>query len=84
MILEITQEDIDSGVGGSAWRCPVANALWRSGVTILAVGISEFLIRKDPFVLRCKITHRLSEFILRFDSGKKVLPGRFLVRLPKY
>jgi hypothetical protein len=76
--MKITQEDIDNGIRGSIYFCPVANAFVRE--TGKAVEVTESGIwDENKMIVRNPI--ELQKFIEDFDSAKVVKPQEFNVEI---
>lgn len=78
-IIDVTQEDIDSGVQGSSYNCAIARALMRLGIgtAICVGGDSAFRVDKDKYMLPKKG----QMFVKKFDRNKKsVKPFSFALR----
>lgn len=78
MKIEVTQEDIDTGIPGSACGCPVALAFRRLGFhfadvaarsCFLAVGLTDGRVYSLPSIA--------ADFISNFDTGREVKPLSF-------
>lgn len=73
--VQVTQEDIDTGIKGSSCRCPIAKALFRATNKIHLVAcdyILDFLDRRwypEP-----ADEYKMKDFIENFDKGFKVSP----------
>lgn len=82
--LEVTQEDIDSGVMVDGERCMVARCLARyfPGHKLL---VGSFWIRwfSDTEVVRLLLPSYVADKILMFDLGKTVTPFSFELDVPE-
>lgn len=69
--IDVTQEDIDSGVQCSTMRCPIAIALQRAtGNDNVSVGAQFAVIHQDGEDEIVDLPSQAVEFISRYDSGK--------------
>lgn len=66
MLIEVTEEDIESGVRDDCERCPVAKAVWRAFKPDF-VSVDQEYIRVDE--KRWKTPEAVIEFINLFDSA---------------
>lgn len=73
MRIEVSQEDIMTGVPGSFCKCPVALALERAGYRWVVVGgaLITWQRGKEDF-RRVETPKDVRSFITRFDTGFKV------------
>lgn len=69
MTINVTQDDIDNGVRGNSFKCPVALAL------IKAVGID--MVQASLRGLYGKYAAEVSLFIKNYDSFLPVVPFSF-------
>lgn len=95
MIVNVTQEDIDTGTRGDGNSCPIALAILREGPDRVFVGADEAELRigerpaaQDGILSMFKTYDILAEvplpktatrFIEAFDAGKPVKPTRFRI-----
>lgn len=78
MEIKVKKKDIKNGVKFSKKMCPVSLALRRNGVkrARVYVGHIEHGPRDDRIVTWNP--YKVEQFILKFDSGKKVKPFKFV------
>jgi hypothetical protein len=77
--LEVTEADIERGSTESPWYCPIALALKRTLNKRIGISVSSELTIDHVYI---KTPARLSRFMVRFDSGKRVKPFKFTFRFP--
>ena len=75
MTIEVTQEDIDEGICGDPYRCPVAVALKRISGEKSMVGIGWATVGKMGFVIPADVRAKIS----LFDASGKMNPFTFNV-----
>jgi hypothetical protein len=77
MRIVITQKDIDTGIKGNIWHCPIAKALTRAFKKLYVVGgvtYREYLTEE-----RLPLPLKACNFIGDFDNGKSVKPFHFTI-----
>ncbi len=69
--IEVTQEDIDTGIAGSPSSCPIAVSMRRVGLWHPLVQISLVYATPAPGQ-RClfRLPKRAQAFVRRFDAGR--------------
>lgn len=77
--IEVTQSCIDEGRKDNAASCPVALAFHNIGYEDVCIDpfLDILLYDKNGKERSLIMTKKASDFILRFDEGKKVTPKRF-------
>lgn len=76
MRIDVTQEDIDSGLRYNSIQCPIARAMYRAGLT--DVYVYRHRIRADDIEYRPD--ERVATFIFQFDGGLSVQPFSFILQ----
>lgn len=75
--VDVTQEDIDKGVRGSATNCPLARALHRDGY-YCEVGEETYIrATENEFGREYLPGGSARDFIEDFDDDERVYPGPF-------
>ena len=78
MKIKVTEKDIKEGVKFSAKMCPVSLALRRNGVKRPRVYVGHIQHGpRDDWTVTWN-PYKVEQFILKFDSGKKVKPFKFV------
>ena len=80
-LIKVTQEDINNGVRGSAYSCPIANACARESIF---VGVGDVIIRFKPNGAIIHTPESVKKFVKKFDKGKSVEPFNFLLDCSDY
>jgi hypothetical protein len=80
-LVEVLQEDIDSGIRSNCESCPVARAMRRATGKHYRPGL--FSVRKgfDKDIV-ANLPAEVTNFILAFDQGRTVQPFWFQIDLP--
>jgi hypothetical protein len=83
MIIEVTQEDIDSGIS-TQLSCPIARSIARATgrYRIYRVGRDRISRGRGSSYRMVQLSRSAKQFVERFDDRKPVKPTRFRVRLP--
>lgn len=75
--VEVTRDHIDRGMPRSACHCPVSIALSeKMSVDDIYVTKSHVWINNTSYVT----TNNLRRFLLRYDTGRKVVPSKFTLK----
>ena len=78
--VDVTQEDIDKGLRGNAFSCPIARAIDRLAVCdCVEVGDDEIYLDAQGVPM----SHEALCFVSDFDSGNMVEPFHFDLALPE-
>lgn len=78
MTIEVTEQHIKKGNAGSCGSCPIALALKDAGFKHPVVDHSSFCyIMVGGGIKKLSLPYNAIDFIVRFDSGKKVHPFSF-------
>ena len=80
-LIKVTQEDINNGIPGNAWFCPVAHACARNNII---VGVVETTIRFKSNGKRIPAPESVKKFVKKFDKRKSVEPFNFLLDCSDY
>lgn len=76
VFIEVTQSDIDGGVKGCNFQCPIACAVRRK-----CVAVSDVMVDRDSIWLagsdESSVSHDQSSFIKDFDNERPVHPFTF-------
>lgn len=83
--IDVTQEDIDSGLRGSCHDCPVARAILGvlAPLNVVLVGTTYISLEKPGCRWTGRSTKKISKFIQQFDSGILVKPFSFSLNIPE-
>jgi hypothetical protein len=90
ILVHVEPDDIAKGLPGKATSCPVALALWRSGVfpngtpcvQLGRVRGGNWTASASRGPKRVHLSENVARFMLRFDAGKSVEPFAFRVFRP--
>lgn len=74
MLIEVTQDDIEMGVGGDSAECPIARTLTRMGLPNPEVDEYEISYGERTY---SELPEAVREFIRSFDEGQDVKPLTF-------
>lgn len=77
--ISVTQEDIDTGVKKSCWKCPVALAIRREFPLAkdVEVGGTSYSFQLGNREYSGTLPESASDFIRKYDYDSKMLPGPF-------
>lgn len=76
MIINVEQQDIDIGICGDPWCCPVANALKRISGEKAVVGVGWADVGERGFRLPADVRQKIS----KFDACGEMEPFTFEVK----
>jgi hypothetical protein len=80
--VEVTQEDIDSGMPKICSQCPVALAMRRAEGRVWMVGYGVLELLQAPYSVVTAPTG-VTQFISDFDRNNPVAPFSFTINLPE-
>lgn len=80
MLIEVTQDDINSGRERNSDLCPVAKALGRY-VKLPSVGLWHIFYNTENKLKIANMPRSVMRFIKKFDNNKPVKPFKFYLRL---
>lgn len=81
MLIEVTQDDINSGCRGDTSDCPIARAIKRATLTKTCVNVGTHKVYFDK--VTAILPSNASLAILSYDRGGDMLPFSFELFLPE-
>ena len=72
--VSVTESDIDNGIRGDCWKCPVAIAMWRATGVKWNVGNSLAYVTADRHI-QIDLPEKAVAFIDDFDYAATVYPA---------
>ena len=77
--LTVNQADIDNGVRGDIFHCPIAKSIWRAHPKVDSVAVTTVFVSivEGEAVHRYQLSPRAAQFILSVDGGLAVQPSTF-------